>query len=115
METNRATNINTGKKQNRVATLIKLEPGEHFTGKYIGLTKRDWADNVYSVGDIKELITYVFSGGDGKRFMYRGDAGFNTAFESALVQMGEVITVVKGEKKDIGDDRYMNTYEIFEA
>lgn len=103
------------KGQNRVAKLLKLEAGQSFTGKYLGITIQDWADDTYSPGETRELTSFIFSSNDGSRFMYRGDAGFKSAFSSSLVEKGETITVLKKEKVDIGGDRYMNTYEIFEA
>ena len=103
------------KKQNRVAKLIKLDNGGQITGTYLGITVRDWVDTQFSDGEIKAMSTYIFKDKEGKRFMMRGDSGFKAAFDSALVKEGETIRIVKGDKVDIGNDRYMNTYEIFEA
>lgn len=105
----------TKKSQNRVAKIIRLAMGEEFTGKYLGVTTRDYTDKTFNHGEIIALTSYVFSAKDGSRFMYRGDAGFKTAFESSLVQIGETIRVVKGEKENIDSERMVNTYEIFEA
>lgn len=101
--------------QNRVATILKLKTGEEFTGKYLGNTTRDYIDRTFNHGEVVDLTSYVFAAKDGKRFMYRGDAGFKTAFESSLVQIGETIRVVKGEKEMIDEERSVNQYEIFEA
>lgn len=108
-----ATEKKTG--QNRVAKILRLENGEEFTGKYLGITTRDYMDRKFNEGEIIALTSYIFSNKDGSRFMYRGDSGFKTAFESSLVQIGETIRVVKGDKEDIGDGKSVNTYEIFEA
>lgn len=101
--------------QNRVATIVKLAEGESFTGKYLGNTTRDYTDKTFNHGEIIELKSYVFQLKDGKRIMYRADAGFKTAFESALVQVGENVTIKKISKLDIDEERSVNQYEIFEA
>lgn len=103
------------KRQNRVARIIKLKEGEEFTGKFLGITIKDFVDTKYSTGEIRPLTSYIFAAKDGNRFMYRGDSGFKAAFDSALVQAGETITVKKMSKLELDDERSVNQYEIYEA
>lgn len=110
------TNTNPQRKK-ITAEIIKmadLKKGDTVKGKFLGKSEREWFDQ--QDGQTKMIPVFHLESltNDKNRFNVFGDAGLVNTMAGANVQEGMNIEIEKLEKKDIGNGRTVNSYEIYE-
>lgn len=99
--------------------IIKLEEKESFIGRLTQVSNRDWTDrnNGHEVKEIKQFHFDVMdeNGEIVKKGVYFGDAGFRNTISLMGILTNDVIQVTKLNKKDLGNDVFVNEYEILKA
>ena len=99
----------------RVQTeILKLVAGSSFIGKLTDITERPWLDR--ETGEVMTITQYHFVGAENKLFVYFGDSGFKNLMWTNNVKKGDVIKIVKLDKKSVsGTNREYNDYELYKS
>lgn len=94
--------------------ILKLAAGESFVGKLTDITDRPWLDR--ATGEVMTITQYHFIGPQNKAFVYFGDSGFKNLMYTTNVKKGDLIKVIKLDKKALeGTNRSVNEYELYKA
>jgi hypothetical protein len=91
--------------------VVKPEAGDKIEGTLKGKTTGPWIDK--TTGEQKELTRIHFERDDGSRFVIFEDAGLKNALSNAMVQDGQYVQLVKGEKLEMNGGRSVNQWEVF--
>lgn len=91
------------------------EEGYEFSGTFIGITEKPFADVDKKSGEIieKTLYNLIVEDDKGERFTGLADAGLRGALSDAMITKGDWFKAVKGSKIDIGKGRSMNQWDIY--